>query len=395
MPERFRLVRKLAAGAFGQTLLVEDSEGENRRVVIKVPHDKAKEKALIDEMINNAALIGSLNKATHPNIVRFYGCGLYKGTYVMIMEYVPGKDLSKFIERGNLEVDASLRVCCDVLKGLAAAHRIDLIHRDIKPANILIHEADGLAKLADFGVGKIVQSTMPAGSVAGTPAYMAPEAFRRSSASPLLDLWSLHVTLYEMLTARLPFMAESLGELMDKVSKEAPARPSRLNKKIPTQLEAFVLKGLEKDPHNRYQTADEALTELGRFYAGAAATLPNFEGEIKDARQLFSSGKEDQAERRLADLLEKFPLHPKVLVALSAFHNLRQRYQRSERMLREGIARWPNDAALLLSLARSIAPQGGGKIGEALELVEKAISLGLPPAQQREARMLLRSWRKP
>jgi serine/threonine protein kinase len=394
MPERFRLVRKLAAGAFGQTLLVEDSEGENRRVVIKVPHDKAKEKALIDEMINNAALIGSLNKATHPNIVRFFGCGLFKGTYVMIMEYVPGKDLSKFMERGNLDVDASLRVSTDILKGLSAAHRIELIHRDIKPANILIRETDGLAKLTDFGVGKIVQSTMPAGSVAGTPAYMAPEAFRRSAATPLLDLWSMHVTLYEMLTAKLPFMAESLGELMDKVCKETPARPSRLNKKITPQLEGFVMRGLEKEPRHRFQTAEETLNELGRFYAGAAATLPNFEEEIKEARELFSAGKEDQAEQRMDELLEKFPLHPKVLVALSAFHNLRQRYQRSEQVLREGIERWPNDAGLLLSLARSLAPQGGGKIPEAVVLLEKAIELGLPPAHQREARILLRSWRK-
>ena len=386
--ERFRTIRQLGAGAFGRTFLVTDTEKGNREVVIKVPHDKRTEEALINDLMNAAALNTALTGMTHPNIVRCLGFGRFEDYYVMILEYVDGRDLRKMIGpiqkvRPPLEIDLALGIFENACSGLVTAHKINLLHRDIKPDNILIRDSDGIAKLTDFGISTIVQSTnFGSGTVAGTFPYMAPEALA-GRATFQSDIWSLSVTMYEALTGQLPFWAENLFDLKQKIDSEDPVPPREHNPKINAKLNALLLKGLEKDTKRRFRSAQEMLDALG----------PDLDEEIAALRKTFQDGKEEEVERQARELLERKPNEPRLFMLIGECCNRRQQFLRAEEALRKGIAANPDHADLHFYLAPALWFQGGEKRAQAVPTMERAIAFGLSPAHKTQARNLLRGWK--
>ncbi len=267
--------------------------------------------------------------------------------------------------------------------GLVTAHKINLLHRDIKPDNILVRDSDGVAKLADFGISTIIQSSsVGSGTVVGTFPYMAPEALA-GKASFQSDIWSLSVTMYEVLTGRLPFWEENLFALKQKIDAEDPVPPVEHNPKLSSKLNALLLKGLEKDPKRRFRSAQEMLDALG----------PDVEQEIVVIRRKFQEGAEDEAERQVRHLLERMPHEPRLYMLIGEFCNRRQQYLQAERAVREGISHCPDHADLHFYLAPALWFQGGKKRTQAISVMEQAIAYGLSPAHEKQARNLLSSWK--
>jgi uncharacterized protein (TIRG00374 family) len=264
--KRFKEIEVIGTGGFGTTLLVEDQTESGRRVVIKIPLDEETEGALINDMINNAVVGTSLKEMEHPNIVRYLGFAKHEGRFVMMLEHVKGKNLRKFVgplrsqRRPPMDLDVALRIAVDACSGLAAVHTARVFHSDIKPENILIRDEDGSALLCDFGISHILRTTS-ATRAGGTTPYMAPEALG-GTASFQADIWSLSVTLYEMVTGALPFAWTGDEAAFIAKIKEGPPPPKELNPKIDDQLNDLILRGLERDLQKRFQNAKDMLTAL-------------------------------------------------------------------------------------------------------------------------------------
>ena len=411
--ERFRVIEQLGVGAFGRTLLVADTTRHDREVVIKVPHDKRTEEALINDLMNAAALTASLTKITHPNIVRCLGFGKFEGFYVMILEYVKGRDLRHIIGPPNvirrpMEIDRARRIFGDVCAGLCSAHGIHLVHRDIKPDNIMIRDEDGLAKILDFGLSTIIQSSsMEASAVAGTYPYMAPEAFA-GKASYASDLWSLAVTLYEIVTGRLPFWDPNPFALRLLIDTTDPVPPSTHNPRVDAALEAIIMRGLEKNRRRRFVTAKEMLDALEPGVETVPPQTPEPppgpgpaqttaaeapESELAAIRTAFLEGSGEQAVGRAQALLDRYPEDPRAFLLVGELFNRLQQWVRAEATVRRGIGVCPDHAGLHFYLAPALWNQGGAKRREAIRVMERALELGLAAAQERQARNLLKAWR--
>ena len=198
----------------------------------------------------------------HPHVVTVHNLGNARGYHFIEMEYVPGAISLRegLIRNGPFEPVLAARLVRQVALALAAAHRSGLVHRDVKPANVLL-TAEGHAKLADFG---LVQSLIGLSSerLAGTPTFMAPELFKRASASAQSDIYAVGVMIYYLLSGRLPFSSDSIGRLI-KLHDSQPAPDIRdIIPSIPESLSAIVQRCLSKSPHSRYATAHELADEL-------------------------------------------------------------------------------------------------------------------------------------
>jgi serine/threonine protein kinase len=390
--KRFEVIRELGRGAFCRTLLVKDQERRNRTFALKVPLTSETEESIVRELMN----AGALRALSHPNIVKCFDFAKYDGFYAMLLEYVDGCDLRAIVgpfdvERRPMPLDRGLEIFQHVCHGLAAAHRASLIHSDIKPENILVRQEDGLAKITDLGVSRIKTSTMTAGnSVAGTLPYMAPEVFRGQMGVPS-DIWSLSVTLYEMVTGRLPFLADNAFALQELILRAQPIPPRRLNPQIGEPLEAAILRGLDKDPHRRFTTAEEMI-EAAQSPTGRPD--PTLEAQIDAARQLLREGREAEAEERARDLAARHPTVPSAHLLLAGIYSARLEYGKTEETLRAGIGRCPKDARLHFVLAPALWQQGGAKKQGAIAALHASLSLGLSGKQASQARALLATWER-
>ncbi len=216
-----------------------------------------------------ARLAASLS---HPNVVGVYDVGQDGSSYFIVMELVDGQSLKERIEKGGpLPVAEAVRIALEVCAALSAAHAHNLIHRDIKPQNILLTEG-GQVKVADFGIARRTSSSTmtQTGTVLGSVHYLAPEQATGQEAGPRADLYALGVTLFEMLTARLPFDAENPVAVAMQHVQSAPPHPRQFNRAIPPMLEAVVLRLLAKNPAERYADAS-AVAEALRSIIGHAS----------------------------------------------------------------------------------------------------------------------------
>ena len=264
LAERYELIEKIAEGGMarvyrGRDLLLK------RTVAIKI---------LKDQMTGDAAFIRRFEREaqsaaalSHPHIVNIYDVGEQDGTYFMIMEYVDGSNLKQYIrEKGRLSVHEAVRISRQIAEALEEAHKAGVVHRDIKPQNILFSR-DGKVKVADFGIAIAGDgATVTVGDeIIGTVQYIAPEQARGEIAGKQSDLYSLGIVFYEMVTGKVPFTGESPVAVAMKHIQEQIVPPGRLVSDLPEQLEQVIMKAVEKDAANRYNTADEFLEDL--FYA--------------------------------------------------------------------------------------------------------------------------------
>ncbi|AGA29367.1 protein kinase domain-containing protein [Singulisphaera acidiphila] len=205
----------------------------------------------------------------HPNIVRVFACGDHDGLPYFAMEYVAGGSLADQLDGTPRPARASAELVATLAQAMGEAHSLGIVHRDLKPANILMTE-DGIPKIADFGLAKTLQvlsSLTGTHAIIGSPSYMAPEQAGGppGAIGPTTDVYALGAILYELLTGRPPFTAESPLETLDQIREREPVPPSRLVKKIPRDLETICLTCLRKERSRRYADTDALVDDLGRF----------------------------------------------------------------------------------------------------------------------------------
>jgi serine/threonine protein kinase len=222
----------------------------------------------------------ALAKLSHPNIVGVIDYGQHNGLPYLVMEYLPGGTLKQKLGQ-LMPWQEAARLLAPIGRALAYAHQQGILHRDVKPSNILITQS-GEPMLSDFGLAKILeaQESMDlTGStgVVGTPEYMAPEQITSNAADRRVDIYSLGVVFYELVSGRTPYRADTPAAVMIKAATEPLPRPTQFAPNLPETVEQVILKAMEKDPENRYQNMDELAQALERLAADrepVPATVP-------------------------------------------------------------------------------------------------------------------------
>ena len=260
---RYELIEKIGEGGMAVVFKSRDRL-LNRYVAIKILRPEyTKDESFIDSFRRESQIAANL---VHPNIVNVYDVGKEGNIYYIVMELVEGKALSEIIkEEAPLEPRRAATIAKQIASALSMAHKHQLIHRDVKPHNILM-TADGVAKIADFGIAKAVTTdTFVEGgteAVMGSVHYFSPEQARGAYVDEKSDIYSLGIVLYEMLTGKVPFDGETAVAVAVKHMNEPMVPPTKLNPEIPTDLEDIVLKATSKLQMNRFKSADEMITAL-------------------------------------------------------------------------------------------------------------------------------------
>ena len=275
---RYEIIEKVGNGGMATVYRAEDKVLK-RNVAVKVLKD---EFTTDEEFIKRFEIEAqSAARLTHPNIVSIYDVGSEDNLYYIVMELIRGKTLKEIIveEKGPLPWKWSINVAIQIASALEMAHKNNIIHRDIKPHNIIITE-DGIAKVTDFGIAKAVSnSTITAfGTTIGSVHYFSPEHARGGFTDAKSDLYSLGVVMYEMVTGRVPFDADTPVSVALKHMQEEPEEPIELNPNLPSAVNRIIMKALKKDTTLRYQSATDMLADLRQ-------ALKNPNGNFVDDRE--------------------------------------------------------------------------------------------------------------
>ena len=258
---RYEILEIIGKGGMATVYKAQD-QVLKRYVAIKVLREEfTTDEEFIRRFNTEAQSAASL---AHQNIVSIYDVGHQDNIYYIVMELIQGKTLKQIIdEDGVLPWKWSLNIAIQIASALEVAHKNNIIHRDIKPHNIIITE-DGIAKVTDFGIAKAVSnSTITAfGTTIGSVHYFSPEHARGGYTDAKSDLYSLGVVMYEMLTGRVPFDADTPVSIALKHMQEKPIEPIKLNPSIPYSVNKIIMKAMEKDVNLRYQSATEMLKDL-------------------------------------------------------------------------------------------------------------------------------------
>ncbi len=268
---RYVIEKRIGRGAMGAVYLARDPR-INRPVALKViPIEKEFE----DEELKEARLrfyreAESAGRLAHPNIITVFDAGEDQGLAYIAMEYVPGIPLKQFTDpKKLLAPKRALELCALTADALDYAHNQGVIHRDIKPANLMYNPKEGSLKITDFGVARMTDNnSTKTGIVLGTPMYMSPEQLGAEELHGHSDLFSLGVTLYELLAGEVPFKATNIAVLMTKITSEDPAPISRRRAGIPPSVDAVLAKALAKRPQDRFSCGAEmaiALRNCARY----------------------------------------------------------------------------------------------------------------------------------
>jgi len=251
---KYRVLSSLGSGGFGSVFLAEDT-WIHKKVAIKVPH---KQNLDFAEMLKEPRLLASMN---HPNIVTVLTAEKQEDVFFIVMEYVPGSTLEQIIHRdGALDISRALDFTCQICNAVDHAHKVGVLHRDLRPGNMLVSDT-GMLKVTDFGTSRFLEIAAHGTTVIGSPPYMAPEQFY-GKAVFASDVYSIGVTMYQMLTGELPYATPAPADIERLVRGELVTAPRVKNNRIPKAVNDIVLKALAADPTHRYQRASELLTDL-------------------------------------------------------------------------------------------------------------------------------------
>jgi beta-lactam-binding protein with PASTA domain/predicted Ser/Thr protein kinase len=258
--QRYRVLNRLGSGGMADVYSAEDNQ-LGRKVALKLLYRRfAEDSEFVERFRREASSAAGLQ---HPNIVGIFDRGEWDGTYYIAMEYLEGRTLKQLIrEHGAMPPDLATDITIQVLRAARFAHKRGIIHRDIKPHNVILDE-EGRAKVTDFGIARAGASDMTeTGSIMGTAQYLSPEQAQGQPVSPRSDLYSIGVMLYELLTGRVPFDAESPVAIAVRHVSDRPIPPAEVNPNVPPALDAVVMRALEKDPARRFADADEFIAAL-------------------------------------------------------------------------------------------------------------------------------------
>jgi beta-lactam-binding protein with PASTA domain/predicted Ser/Thr protein kinase len=264
---RYRVLHRVGSGGMADVVCAEDLQ-LGRKVAIKLLHRRfAQDEEFVERFRREASSAAGLQ---HPNVVAVYDRGSWDDTYYIAMEYLEGRTLKRLVqEEAPLAPGRAIELATQILRAARFAHKRGIIHRDLKPHNVII-DAEGRAKVTDFGIAKAGASDMTqTGSIMGTAQYLSPEQAQGHAVSAGSDLYSIGIILYEMLTGRVPFEGESAVTIALKQVSEPPEPPHRFNPELPQALEAVILHALEKDPARRFADADEFIAALEAAGGGA------------------------------------------------------------------------------------------------------------------------------
>jgi serine/threonine-protein kinase len=292
----YRIVEKIGSGGMGEVYRACDVRLD-RDVAIKVlPAKFAADAERLKRFAREAKATAALS---HPNILGVHDVGTHQGLPYLVEELLEGESLKGRLERGALPVSEAIRIAAQIARGLAAAHKKGIVHRDLKPANVFV-TTDGHVKILDFGLAKLVEivpaegattltqapsGATEAGRVLGTVGYMSPEQVRGQPADHRSDIFSFGCVLYEMVTGQRPFLGDSSISTMAAILEKRPRPPSEIVKEVPPELERIILKCLEKDRAQRFQSVVELRQELESGEA-VPRTLPSHPAETGLALRL-------------------------------------------------------------------------------------------------------------
>ena len=251
---KYKILSTIGSGGFGTVYLAEDT-WIDKRVALKVPHKQGVD---FGELLREPRLLASLN---HPNIVTILTAEKQENVFFIVMEFVPGVTLETIIARdGALDLALALDYTCQICNAVDHAHRHGVLHRDLRPANVLVAES-GMLKVADFGTSRFLEIAAHGTTVIGSPPYMAPEQFH-GKAVFASDLYSVGITMYQMMTGVLPYDTPSPADLDRLMRGELVCAPRLKNPKIPKAISDIVVKALAPEIHARYQRASDLLDDV-------------------------------------------------------------------------------------------------------------------------------------
>nr|WP_315103985.1 Stk1 family PASTA domain-containing Ser/Thr kinase [uncultured Catonella sp.] len=289
--ERYEIISLVGSGGMADVYNAVDNR-LSRQVAIKVLKEEySSDKNFVIKFRGEAQSAAGLS---HPNIVNVYDVGEDKGLHYIVMELVEGITLKKFIERkGKLELKDAVGIAIQIAQGMEAAHANHIIHRDIKPQNIIISK-EGKVKVTDFGIAKAATSnTIAAGQAVGSVHYISPEQARGGYSDEKSDIYSLGVTLYEMISGKMPFAADNtVSVALLHINEEAvPLR--ELDPDIPASIEKIVQKCMQKKPERRYLTATELIADLRKSISEPEGDYVSFnQAAVTDSPTINISGEE-------------------------------------------------------------------------------------------------------
>ena len=251
---KYKIIAPLGSGGFGTVYLAQDT-WIDKKVAIKVPHRQGLD---FGELLREPRLLASVS---HPNIVAITTAEKQENVFFIVMEYVQGETLEHIIEsQGALDVNRALDFTCQICNGVDHAHSQGVIHRDLRPANVLVTDND-MVKVADFGTSRFLEIAAHGTTVIGSPPYMAPEQFH-GKAVFASDVYSIGVTVYQMLTGSLPYDTPAPQDIERLMRGELLSPPRAKNQRVPKAINDIVLKAMAPDVTARYQRASDVMTDV-------------------------------------------------------------------------------------------------------------------------------------
>jgi serine/threonine-protein kinase len=258
----YQIVRELGAGGMGKVYQVRNVISDRIEAMKVLLPDLVGDPGLADRFLREIKVQAALE---HPNIAGLRTAMRDGNQFLMVMEFVEGRTVGEYLDHGPVPVQNAVSICMEVLSALDYAHSRGIVHRDIKPSNIMI-TTQGQVKLMDFGIARVMNdpSLTQTHQTTGSLYYMSPEQINGASLDGRSDLYSLSISLYEMVTGRRPFEGENTFAIMAAHMQQAPVPPVQHDPRVPAALSDVILTGMAKDPNDRFQDAAMFRAALGR-----------------------------------------------------------------------------------------------------------------------------------